>query len=115
MRHPGQRVNTTQSYGIGVALTWVILFEVNEKNWREDPASCLTNEELYDMIMDRFPDRWESQILKQVNKIRAAYNRGRLVGVQPLEQSYRYLKVNGQVIRATARGKPIERKPVFAS
>jgi len=102
----GQKVNRTKSGGLGVRAFVAQLLARNEaavvaKDW----AAVLNDDEIYRAIMRGFPDRWESQILRDVTRIRSRYNRGDRELEPPTVVSYRYARFESELWRISPRGR----------
>lgn len=83
-RPKGQIVDRSRSGGLSVSEYWVKLFQANERRHQSDAR-------LTEQMLRAFPDRWESAILYEVNRVRQRYNRGLLTGGRrPRPQSRRY-------------------------
>lgn len=102
--HRGQIVNRTHSNGRGVCEMWSFLFLQNEEL---PPDKKLTDAEISAEMFKAFPDRLESEVFKQVQKVRGRYNRGVLTGgAIPKVKSCRYERLeDGTVIKREFRKK----------
>lgn len=104
----GQPVDTTQSGGLNVREFWTALFRQNEKLYAAHRLTeILTDTEISEAMLAAFPDRIACSLMRQVVRVRAAYNRGIWSrGVRPRVQSRRYRRIgDGTCVIVTARGK----------
>lgn len=112
-----KRVRTERARGHTIAEHWQYLFDHNEQAWlNNDLDAIMTDEEITLDMLAAFPGRRDHQILRNVVRVRARYNRGQLhcqkeTG-KPYRPSFRYIRLwpNGPVARVTARGRELERK-----
>jgi len=107
----GQCVNTSHSGGLSVREAWAALFVANEDARKRCRfGSIRTDEELVCEMMRMFPDRWETCLMYQVARVRAAFNRrhsgGWFRGIGGDVKAKRYAKRDGAVYVASAHGKP---------
>jgi hypothetical protein len=97
----GQIVCTKKSWGMSMREFWVNLFIWNEIHWDCDPSQVLTDEEIEAHVAKAYPDRAWSKNLAQVQRHRAAFNRGKLMkGRLPAKPSFPYTRVGDKVFRA---------------
>lgn len=90
MTKKGQIVDKSNSKGLGVCETWVMLFEKNEKLPRN---KRMIDEQITEAMFKAFPGRESSKILSLPNKVRGRYNRGALTqGRKPKIKSRQYVK-----------------------
>lgn len=112
VRHrKGQNVNRDHSDGLSVREAWSRLFLENERSRKEKRLDDLMNdEELIQAMQRMFPDRWESCLMYQVPRVRAAFNRRRkggwFKGFGGRFRAKRYTRVGGKAYIASAHGKP---------
>ncbi len=92
----GQIVNTSSSGGRTVAQVWSELFAANEVAFSKGKLKAvLTDDQITAALLAAFPERWESAIFRQVQKVRNRYNRGVLSGqhkIKPESPSRRYVR-----------------------
>ena len=107
MSSAGQIVNTSKSGGLIIREYWGMLFRANEESFRQGRfAAVMTDSDLIQAVRRAFPGR-DTETWNNVKKIRAHYNRGYDKGAMPVYHSYRYERQDGQVVRTSARGKPL--------
>jgi hypothetical protein len=83
----GQQINTEHSDGLSVSQAWVKALLENEKT-----RPPLTDAEISAKLAAMFPDR-PAHVFDDVNRARAAYNRGGLAcqhGAAPRIKSHKY-------------------------
>lgn len=111
MPNRGQPVNTTYSNGLNVRDFWTTLFRANEAAARARAYTAVkTDTQLVLAVRTAFPDRWESKLLRDAVRNRAAYNRGdwQAEGCKPAAKSHRYDRDADDIVwQVTARGRKL--------
>ena len=112
----GQIVNTSKSNGMNVIQAWSFLFQENEKFFKEGKFDkVLDDEQFVVRMLEFFPDRVASEIMKKPNKVRGRYNRGLLTsGVVPCVISFRY-KREGSSVRQIPKRKVGKKSSSFCA
>lgn len=115
MRHRrGMIIDTTRSGGLNISQTWCVLFEENERAFRQGRLTdVLTDEQLLDAVCKAFPKRDRKYTsFTDVRRQRGRYNRGKLThSVKPRKRSHRYVRVGKYrtLVRGTSHGTPIRK------
>lgn len=106
----GQIVDTSFSGGRTVAEMWAHLFALNEALFRKG-EKVMDDDDIVAAMLLAFPDRAQSQVLKEVNRVRGRYNRGGLTGQDAAPpawlRSYRYKNLAGRAMRVSPHGRPL--------
>jgi hypothetical protein len=77
-----------------------------EKVAKKRYSEVWDDEQLKGVVALAFPDRTWSAVMRQVGRIRGAYNRGKLTkGQVPDTRSYAYELKNGRLVKLSGRGK----------
>lgn len=96
----GQQVNCTYSGGLNVTEFWVKLFKDNQEKFIADKKDkILTDEQITIAMREAFPDRKDSVIFNQPNRVRNRYNRGVLTkGQIPKQKSLKFQRTESGVV-----------------
>lgn len=95
----GQKVDTSNSNGLGVQAAWCKLFDDNERMYSVGimPKS---DDTIVAQMKVWFPKRQSVELMREAKWWRARYNRGLLTrGDIPRIKSYRYMVVSNCIIR----------------